>query len=65
MAKTVEVGMYYTSYGKTTATIPDDIEPKDIPNYLRDHIDEIPLPKNAEYVDDSADIDTENIKIIG
>lgn len=65
MAKTVEVGMYYTSYGKTTATIPDGIEPKDIPDYLKDHIDEIPLPKNAEYVDESADIDTENIKIIG
>lgn len=65
MAKTVEVGMYYTSYGKTTATIPDNIELKDIPDYLKNHIDEIPLPKHAEYVNDSADIDTENIKIIG
>lgn len=65
MPKTVEIGMYYTSYGKTTATIPDNIEPENIPEYLRDHIDEIPLPKNAEYVDESADIDTENIKIIG
>lgn len=63
MSQKITLGMYYTSYGTTSVNIPDNISKENIPEYLKSHIDDIPLPKNAEYVCDSADIDTENITI--
>lgn len=63
MAKEITVGMWYTSYGTLTTTIPDDIKNEDIPKYLEKHLDQLPLP-SAEYVPDSEELDLESIKII-
>lgn len=60
----VKIGMYYTAYGETKIEVPDSINKENLPEYLNEHIDTIPLPKITEYVDDSAQIDEENIKVI-
>ena len=41
---------------------PDDITEENVEDYLMEHWDEYPLPKNASYVHCSDELDTENIR---
>lgn len=61
-----KVGMSYEMYGYVNVPIPDDIDVYDdyaIQEYLEEHLDEIKLPDNAEYVGDSAQLDMEFCEI--
>ena len=58
MAKKWEFGVYYESWGKVTVDIPDEIQTQEeAVKYIHDHWNDIPLPQNAEYVDDSSEMD--------
>ena len=62
--KKVKFGMYYEVYGTVVIDVPDDITEDNVEEYLREHWYDYPLPKNADYVSDSDELDTENIEFV-
>lgn len=64
MAQKVKVGIYRTVWGISSFDVPDGIPKEEIPNYLKDHINEIPSPDAVEYVGDSDEIDMESIMLV-
>ena len=59
--KQVKFGMFYEVYGTVVVDVPDDVTEDNVEEYLREHFHEYPLPKDAEYVMCSDELDTENI----
>ena len=60
--KKVRFGMYYEVYGTVTIDVPDDVTEDNVEAYLRENWDDLPLPTDAEYVQCSDELDTENIQ---
>ena len=57
----VSFGMYWQAYGRQVAEIPD-MQPENVPEYIKDHWDEFPLPE-GDYVMGSDELDEESIEI--
>lgn len=58
--KKFNVTYQYSQIGTVTIYVPEEMTLKEAIEYARDNIDEIPLPTNGEYIQDSDIIDEEN-----
>lgn len=58
--KKFNVTMTFLSVGTTTIEVPDELTLEQAIEYAKENIKSIPIPYNAEYVDDSDIIDEEN-----
>lgn len=69
MSKSVQFGVFYTAYGRTTLKLPDNIPTEGpgaeakIREYIHENFDKVPLPTDAAYVQDSDEFD-ENSELI-
>ena len=52
--------VYYTMIGNSSIMVPDNMTIDEAIKYAKDHMNEIPLPSNGEYVCDSDELDEEN-----
>lgn len=61
MARKVSYGVSYQVYGRATATVPDYIQTKEEAiGWLKEHWDEVPIPEEADYVQESDELDVES-----
>ena len=58
--KKLNVTVCYTMIGNSSIMVPDDMTIDEAIKYAKDHMNEIPLPSNGEYVCDSDELDEEN-----
>lgn len=58
--KTLHISMAYTFVGDTSIEVPANMTLEEAFEYARDHIDEIPVAANAEYVPDSDDFEIDD-----
>ena len=55
--KTFNFGIYWQVYGNTSVEVPIDYTTEKAMEYVREHWDDVDLPGNGEYVQDSDEPD--------
>ncbi len=55
-----EFHMVWESWGKQTVKVPKNLSDKEALDWVKKHLNWIPLPTNGEYVEDSCEIDEES-----
>ncbi len=58
--KKLNVTLIFKSVGNAGIEVPDDMTLEQAIKYAKEHINEIPTPRNAEYIEGSDEIDEEN-----
>ena len=61
--KTLRVGVFCSAYYTTSIEVPADMDLDEAIDYAEDHLDELPIEGDLEYVEGSDDIDRENCEL--
>lgn len=62
--KTLRIKMSYTYVGDTSIEVPDNMTFEEAYEYAQDHIDDIPIAVNAEYISYSDNFELEDCDFV-
>lgn len=62
--KTLKVGIFCQGYYRSEVEVPENYDLNQAIEYAKEHINEIPILSEIEYVSDSDEVDKENCEFV-